>query len=786
MSKVKHYHFIGIGGIGMSALAKILLEQNHQVSGSDSSASPIIDSLKQLGATVNIGHAKENIKEGSCIVFNSMIGKENPEYIRALELDCPIVHRSAVLKEIGGVFKTLAVTGTHGKTTTSSLLATVCSKASLDPAFAIGGILTESGLNGKNGKGSYFVVEADESDGSFLSYPTYGAIVTNIDDDHMDHFKNLNNLKEHFKTFMNQVLNKNFLLWCYDDLHLRSIAKEGISYGFKAGAEALGSNLRQVGFHQFFDLNFRGKEYCNIELNLIGEHQALNAMAVFVMALLLGIEESVIRASLKSFKGVKRRMELLYEGSKVKIFDDYGHHPTEIKRTLHALKKALRDERLIVLFQPHRYTRTHDLLSQFAKAFDEADEVIVTDLYSASEEAILGVDAKSVVEAINESSLTSACFVAKDSLKEHLVHKIRPHDVIISFNAGDLCKISLEVANHFKKEPPKKLKAALFYGGASLEHEISIESARYIRSAFDQEIYEVSEFLVPKVGFSLSKQIIEEIEQSDLIFPLFHGPFGEDGTMQGFFEILGKAYVGCSHTASAIAMDKALTKKIAMIEGVQTAHFKDFSYFKWIEDKERIIEQIESEIPYPVFVKPSHLGSSIGVCKASTREELLVAINKGFLVDTHLIVEEYVKGREIEFAILGGPELLVAAPGEILTDGKVYDYEAKYGQNGMSAIVPTHLEEKLVQEGKRLAKKVFEAIGGFGCARIDFFLKEDGTYLLSEVNPIPGCTSISVFPKAMQHEGISSFELVDRLVKLALLRWRLQAKTIRKDPSKAL
>ncbi|MDR3623710.1 MAG: UDP-N-acetylmuramate--L-alanine ligase [Chlamydiales bacterium] len=448
---MQHFHFIGIGGIGMSALARILLSQKIKVTGSDVAQSSIIEALTLEGAHVHIGHAKGHVQKGATVVYNSMINKDHPEFAEALLLNCKILHRSDLLKMIGRSYKTLSVTGTHGKTTTSSLLTSVLKKALLDPAYAIGGILLEEEMNGGYGKGEYFVVEADESDASFLKYPTFGAIVTNIDDDHMDHYGSKMNLRNAFLQFMENVQEEDFLFWCRDDATLLTFAEKGISYGFKSNAELLGLNYRQEGWTCFFDVQFRGKKYVDVELSLVGRHQASNALAVFGMALCLGVSEAVIRDAFKNFGGVGRRCEKKCDKNNVTILDDYAHHPTEIGTTLNGVRKAIGSNRLIAVFQPHRYSRTEHCLDQFGDAFNEADEVIVTDLYGAFETPIPGINAEAVVKKIQEKSSVPCRFIPKKDLKLTLLATIRPHDVVITLNAGDINKISAELGEHFSR-----------------------------------------------------------------------------------------------------------------------------------------------------------------------------------------------------------------------------------------------------------------------------------------------------------------------------------------------
>ena len=535
-----------------------------------------------------------------------------------------------------------------------------------------------------------------------------------------------------------------------------------------------GSNLRRKGFKGYFDVEFQGKKYEDIEINLPGVHQALNALAVFGLAISLGVEESSIRDAFKNFKGISRRLEVHCDKNNVLVLDDYAHHPTEITTTLEGLRKAVGARKIIAVFQPHRYSRTKACLEALGKAFEFADEVIVTDLYSAFEATISSINAHAVLKKIQECPTVKSFYIAKEDLEKYLVETICPHDVLVTLNAGDLYKISRQVGEFFTRNRPKKLKAMLLYGGKSLEHEVSIKSAQFIRASLNQDTYDIDEMYVPATGFNFNEEIFSRILKADFIFPCFHGPFGEDGTIQGFFDILNKAYIGCSHTASSVAMDKILTKRIAITCGIKTAKFCSCSCFKWQNNKEAVLKEIQESLKLPIFIKPSHLGSSIGVSKVDSYDDLLRAIDRAFSFDTDVVIEEGIKGREIEFSVLGNFDPLIADPGEIITDGKVYDFDAKYGNQCMSAKVPCQLSLELIEEGKNQTRKIYEAIGGSGLSRIDFFLDENGQYWLNEINPIPGFTEISVYPKALMHSGFKPQELIDELVILGLQMHRIK------------
>jgi len=438
----EHYHFIGIGGIGMSALAKIVASQGSKVTGSDLRTSAITETLESAGVEIFKQHSEKNILSSSIVIYSTDIKKENPEYQEALNKKLPLLHRSALLAKVMKEKKALLVTGTHGKTTTSSLLAHVLKFANLSPSFAVGGIIKGLETNAEGGDGAYFVAEADESDGSFLNYSSFGAIITNIDNDHLDHWKTEEALREGFKKFGSLVSSKEHLFFCSDDEKLNALNLGGVSYGFKENSDLVVKNAFQVGWRLIFDISFDGEDYDEIEIPLIGEHNVLNAAAVFGLALRLNIKENVIREAFKEFLGVKRRMEKKGEYQETLIFDDYGHHPTEIAKTLLALKAAMPTRRIVVVFQPHRYSRTQDCLESFGSIFDYADHLVLTDIYGAGEKPIEGITSEILLKKIQAKARVSSEYVSRDKLNEHLKAILKPKDILLSQGAGDITSIA--------------------------------------------------------------------------------------------------------------------------------------------------------------------------------------------------------------------------------------------------------------------------------------------------------------------------------------------------------
>lgn len=434
------YHFIGIGGIGMSALARILLQQGIAVQGSDNASSKITKELESLGAKIFLGQARNQVAESCTVIYSTDIAQENPEYMQAKEMGLTLLHRSELLASLMQSSLPLLVTGTHGKTTTSSVLAHVLSGAGFDPTFAIGGIIKNISANSKLGKGKYFVAEADESDGSFLAYPCFGAIITNIDLDHLNHWGSESALIEGFKKFALRVGSEDHLLWCRDDERLNTLQLPGISYGFSMGSDVRITEFTQKGLVSVFSLDWKGEHYKNIEVPLIGQHNALNAAAVFALCLTLGASDQEVRESMKTFQGVGRRADKIGDTCGIAFYDDYGHHPTEIKATLAAFKQSHPENRLVTVFQPHRYSRTKDCLSEFADSFHDTDIVVLTDLYSAGESPIEGIDTGAVYTQVSSKKDEGVYYLRKDALVEFLSGFLQEKDVVVTMGAGDITK----------------------------------------------------------------------------------------------------------------------------------------------------------------------------------------------------------------------------------------------------------------------------------------------------------------------------------------------------------
>lgn len=448
-------HFIGIGGAGMSGLARILLELGHRVSGSDLARTQITERLELQGATCYIGHAAENVGEAQLVVISTAIKKDNPELIQAQNKGIPIIHRGDMLALLMKRQLGIAVAGAHGKTTTTSMLALVLEKNDLDPTIVIGGELNDIGGNAKLGRGKYLVAEADESDGSFLKLDPGAVVITNVEDDHLDYYGTVEEVKKAFKKFINKVPGNGLAVVCLDDPGAREVSADFpgnvVYYGIqRQDADYTLRNLYLNGSASRGDVYYRNKRLGVLELKVPGLHNFSNALAVIAVSLWAGLEFESITGALKEFKGAGRRFQLLGEVGGIRVVDDYAHHPSEIKATLKAARQVSKG-RVISVFQPHRYTRTSLLRERFGNAFSDADVIIVNDIYGAGEQPIEGVSARLIVDSIEKNEKRPVTYLpTREEIVDYLVDFARPGDLILTLGAGNIWTAGVDLVNRLK------------------------------------------------------------------------------------------------------------------------------------------------------------------------------------------------------------------------------------------------------------------------------------------------------------------------------------------------
>jgi len=447
----RHVHFIGIGGYGMSAIARVLLEMGYRVSGSDVMPQESTEKLAASGAKVYIGHEPSHVEGADLVVYSTALPKDNVEMKAARQLNIPILHRAEMLARIMDERRGIAVSGAHGKTTTSSMIALVMERCGLDPTYIIGGEIMNVGSNARAGRGEFVVAEADESDGSFLNYHPEIAVCTNIEPDHLEHYGgDFDNLKKAYAQFLGQVKPGGKVVACWDDPAVREllpgIAAETVTYGLSPAADCRAAAIELSDRAVSFDF-YRGTERLGrVQLSVPGKHNVCNAMACIITCLAAGLSFGQIAGAIREFRGAKRRFQVIGEAGGITVVDDYAHHPTEIEATIEAARSV--GKRIIAVFQPQRYTRTFFLLDAFSRAFHGADEVIITDIYSpAGETPIDGVSAERLAELIRVNSNPNVRFISdREDIERELVRRLKPGDLVLTMGAGDIWKTAEALA----------------------------------------------------------------------------------------------------------------------------------------------------------------------------------------------------------------------------------------------------------------------------------------------------------------------------------------------------
>ncbi|CUX11524.1 MULTISPECIES: UDP-N-acetylmuramate--L-alanine ligase [Rhizobium/Agrobacterium group] len=454
-------HFIGIGGIGMSGIAEVLHNLGHRVQGSDQSDSANVQRLRDKGIEVFVGHTADNLGDAEVVVVSTAIKKNNPELISAREKHLPIVRRAEMLAELMRFRNAIAIGGTHGKTTTTSMVATLLEAGNLDPTVINGGIINAYGTNARMGEGEWMVVEADESDGTFLKLPADVAVITNIDPEHLDHYGNFDAVRAAFRQFVENVPFYGFGVMCLDHPEVQALVgriedRKVITYGENPQADVRFSNVRIDGTRSIFDVEIRRRRtgkifsFTDLVLPMPGRHNVSNATAAIAVANRLGISEADIKKGLASFAGVKRRFTLTGEANGVQVFDDYGHHPVEIKAVLAAAREACKG-RIIAVHQPHRYSRLSSLFDDFAHCFNDADTIILAPVYAAGEDPIEGASSEALVSAIKAAGHRDARFLEKrEDLASQLAAIAKPGDFVVLLGAGNITQWAAVLPSELK------------------------------------------------------------------------------------------------------------------------------------------------------------------------------------------------------------------------------------------------------------------------------------------------------------------------------------------------
>ena len=781
----KKFHFVGIGGAGMSVLAKILIESGYTVSGSDCADSPTLQKLKNLGAKVFVGHGAENISSDiDAIVCSSAIPADNPEILKAAELNIPKLHRSDINSMLLNAKNGIAVAGAHGKTTTTSMIGFVLYNAGVDPTIIIGGESVDLGTGAILGKSDYLVSEADESDGSFVTLKPSIAVVTNIEDDHLDHYGTVEKIREAFKTFLSNIKPDGSAVLCYDNEVVRGIGAELdrkiISYGIDFNADFTATNIRAdingISFDVIQRINVSGevgkKFLGKVQLAIHGRHNVLNALATIAVAIQIGVPFERIVDGLKKFHGAKRRFQTKARIKDIWIVDDYGHHPTEIAATLKAAHEA-KPDRIICIFQPHRYTRTKLLLDEFGSAFVDADFLILTDIYSAGEKKIDGISGESIVNAVIEKTNQQVLYVPeREKIAEYLIELVRPGDLIITMGAGDIYKTADEFAAILNRR--LKSRIVVVMGGPSTEAEVSRRTGKAISDALKSKYYNVETMeLQPKTFAS-------DIQKTNcsIVFNAVHGLCGEDGLIQGTLDMLKIPYTGSDTLAAALTMDKVATKRVLISAGISTPKFAVYEKNgQWaVVGTNRnflaginyplpaISAQIEKEFGLPVVIKAPSQGSSIGVYIVEKSADIRRAVEDAFKFGDEILIEEFISGRELTVSILQNGTVQALPIIEITTTTGRYDYDTKYTKGASKHICPAELSAELTEKIQAMAVMAFKVCKCAGIGRVDMMLSNENVPYVIEINSVPGMTETSLVPDAARAAGIEFPDLCERIL----------------------
>ncbi|PYS09990.1 MAG: UDP-N-acetylmuramate--L-alanine ligase [Acidobacteria bacterium] len=452
--RIKHVHFVGIGGIGMSGIAEVLLNLGYKVTGSDVRGTAITERLEKCGATIYPRHAVENVSGAHVVVTSSAVRSDNPEIQEAERRKIPVIARAEMLAELARLKYSITVAGTHGKTTTTSMIATILDRAGLDPTVVVGGILNTIGSNARLGKGEFIVLEADESDRSFLLLSPTIAVVTNIEADHLDRYRDLEDIQTAFLSFINKVPFYGAAILNLDEAAVQSlipqVKRRIITYGTAAPSDVRITDVNIEGLGSTFTLRFNGGTSQEFRLNGPGAHNVLNATAAFAAARDMGVEPRVIASALETFRGVDRRFQVKSRGG-ITVIDDYAHHPTEIRATLGAAKAAS-FRRIFAVFQPHRYSRTLHLFDDFARAFNLADSVLILDIYPAGENPIAGITTPALIEKIKSFGHKNAMYAPNfEAIESYIIANAKEGDAVVVMGAGSVTKLSDTLSQRFSR-----------------------------------------------------------------------------------------------------------------------------------------------------------------------------------------------------------------------------------------------------------------------------------------------------------------------------------------------
>ena len=727
------FFMVGIGGSGMAPIAKILKKRGHYVHGTDRGFSKNVQDLNSLGIDVTIGHSGKPIRPGDVVILSDAIWLESsPEFSRAIELGCLLYRRSQVLGWLLKKKKTIAVTGTHGKTTCTALTASVLKSAGLDPFIIVGADVPALGGSVVMGEGDWAVVEACEAyDGYHDLDPTI-VFLTNLEADHLDYHENYESLFQSMLRFVQKIPAEGCLIYCKEDKGASEIAKQfnGRKFGYDS------STLSQL----VPDIK---------DLKIPGAHNRLNAGGVLLVANQVGLDLESAADAISDYRGAKRRMEIHLDGPVI-VMDDYGHHPTEIRETIKALRERYPERRIVFVFQPQLYSRTMQFRHEFAEELSKADHVVITDIFASREEPMPGVSALHIAELITKPMNYVPC---RHLLPRFLKSMAKPGDLIIGSGVGNIGEMGPLLAAEFKRSGPTKV--AVIYGGDNEEREVSLHSGKMAYDALQSKGYDV-------VMVDIAEQLLTRGDLSffvgpdrpDVVFLATHGERYEDGAIEGLFELLHLPYTHSNIRASTIAWDKQFLKQFLAGYGLPVTPGILLKQFP----KQR------PDLSLPLVVKPNDQGSTIGVYFVDKEEDLMPAIQKAFRYSNEILVERWLKGMEITVPVFAGHALPIV---EIIPSREHYDFESKYLPGGAEEIVPARISDEIAEKVRSIATQAYEYLDCSGVIRVDMIIEDEMPYIL-EVNTIPGMTPTSLLPASIKASPLSFADLCEMLVEESL------------------
>lgn len=724
---------MGVGGAGMSSIAQMLLAKGKEVFGVDREQSDLLEFLAGEGVAVRVGSWPDAVVEGTGLILSDAIQLDEPEVLKADQLGLPLFRRSQALGWLLGDKKVIAVTGTHGKTTTSAMVAMGLREAGLDPTIIVGAKVPQLGGSIIEGKDDWAVVEACEAYESYLDLDPHLAVLTNLEPDHLDYHENWENLQESMKKFMAKVPQDGKI--------------------FASGEEG------EWPAAQFVDQS-QVSEYCESdwarlsggrEMFLPGRHNRLNAAGALMACIAAGANPEPAARGIASFTGADRRMQTIYS-KEIVVIDDYAHLPTEIRATIQAVREKHPDNRLIAVFQPHLYSRTAEHLTEFSHALSEADFVVITDIFPAREDPIPGVSSVRIAAGLTKPH---AYVPSRFRLARKLRELSEPGDVFLIMGAGNISEVPAQLTAELER-PARTGRVAVLMGGESAEREVSIHSGRAVKAALTRLGFEAIE-LDPAQIFLKSGSLSELMgpNRPDCALLPIHGPLSEDGSLQGVLDLLHIPYSSPGLLATALAMDKEKAKEILSNAGIDVPAgvlirrgdpLPDISFVKSV-------------------VKPNRQGSTVGLTFIEGKDGLGAAIDLALRYDESCLVEELIEGIEISCPVMGDRPLL---PVEIRPKNGDYDFANKYTPGATDEpCPPISLTPNQIEEARQIALRAHQALGCRGITRTDMIVTEKRIVAL-EVNTQPGMTETSLVPRSALTLGISFDALVNWMVEDAL------------------